>query len=120
MKLIEEEAQENVEETGLTLERLAKLLNHAKEAKEMLQEWDEDMVRSMQFCNKLDEVMTPYRMLFKRKKKQRRQLPITMFFQPRKKEPVPPATMPSEEIEEVSQEEVEEVSQEKTPPSEET
>ncbi|XP_064093830.1 tigger transposable element-derived protein 1-like [Macrobrachium nipponense] len=116
----QEETQEIVEETGLTLERLAKLCNLAKELKELSQEWDEDMVCSLQFCNKIDEDMTPYRMLFERKKKQRQQLPITMFFQPRKKEPVPPATMPSEEIEEVSQEEVEEVSQEKTPPSEET
>uniref|UniRef100_K7FQ19 HTH CENPB-type domain-containing protein n=1 Tax=Pelodiscus sinensis TaxID=13735 RepID=K7FQ19_PELSI len=111
----QEETQEIVEETGLTLERLAKLCNLAKELKELSQEWDEDMVRSLQFCHKIDEDMTPYRMLFERKKKQRQQLPITMFFQPRKKEPVPPATMPSEEIEEVSQEEVEEVSQEKTP-----
>ena len=116
----QEGAQEVVEETGLTLERLAKLCNLAKELKELSQEWDDDMVRSLQFCNKIDENITPYRMLLDRKKKQRQQLPITMFFQPRKKEPVPPATMPSEEIEEVSQEEVEEMSQEKTPQSEET
>ncbi|XP_068216342.1 tigger transposable element-derived protein 1-like [Palaemon carinicauda] len=99
----QEETQENVEETGLTLERLAKFCNHMKEAKEMLQEWDEDMVRSMQFCNKVDDITTPYRMLLDRKKKQRQQLPITMFFQPRKKEPVPPASTPSEEIEEVEE-----------------
>ncbi|XP_064106779.1 tigger transposable element-derived protein 1-like [Macrobrachium nipponense] len=89
----QEETQEIVEETGLTLELLAKLCNLAKELKELSQEWDEDMVRSLQFCNKIDEHMTPYRMLFEQKKKQRQQLPITMFFQPRKKEPVPPANI---------------------------
>lgn len=62
----QEETQEVVEETGLTLERLAKLCNLAKELKELSQEWDEDMVRSLQFCNKIDEDMTPYRMLFDR------------------------------------------------------
>uniref|UniRef100_A0A8C4RPX9 Cyclic nucleotide gated channel subunit beta 3, tandem duplicate 1 n=1 Tax=Erpetoichthys calabaricus TaxID=27687 RepID=A0A8C4RPX9_ERPCA len=47
------------------------------------------------------------------KKKQRQQLPITMFLQPRKKEPVPTTTdTPSETVEEVPQE--------MAPPSEET
>ncbi|XP_070401469.1 tigger transposable element-derived protein 1-like [Nothobranchius furzeri] len=102
----QEGAQEVVEETGLTLERLAKLCNLAKELKELSQEWDEDMVRSLQLCNKIDENIAPYRMLLDQKKKQRQQLPITMFFQPLKTEAVPP--------------EVEEVSQEKTPQSEES
>ncbi|KAG2466594.1 IPO11 protein, partial [Polypterus senegalus] len=80
---------------------------------ERSQEWDDDMVRSVQFCNKVDDVMTTYKLLFDRKKKQQ-QLPITMFLQTRKKEPVPTTTTdtPSETVEEVPQE--------MAPPSEET
>ncbi|KAG2470728.1 RIMB2 protein, partial [Polypterus senegalus] len=67
---------------------------------------DDDVVRSVQFCNKVDDVMTAYKLLFDRKKKQRQQLLITMFLQPRKKEPVPTTTTdtPSETVEEVPQE----------------
>ncbi|XP_066955717.1 tigger transposable element-derived protein 1-like [Macrobrachium rosenbergii] len=109
---------EVVSQTGLTLEWLAGLCNLAKELQERSQEWDDNMVRSVQFCNMVDDVMAPYKMLFDWKKKQRQQLPITTFLQPRKKEPVPAAaTMvtPSE-----TAEEVEEVPQEMAPPSEET
>ncbi|KAG2456879.1 NAA50 acetyltransferase, partial [Polypterus senegalus] len=72
------------------------------------------MVRLVQFCNKVDDIMTTYKLLFDRKKKQWQQLPITMFLQLRKKEPVPTTTTdtPSETVEEVPQE--------MAPPSEET
>ncbi|KAG2467852.1 DCBD2 protein, partial [Polypterus senegalus] len=85
-----------------------------KDLQERSQEWDDDIVRSVQFCNKVDDVMTAYKLLFDRKKKQRQQRPITLFLQPRKKEPVPTTTMdtPSETVEEVPQE--------MAPPSEET
>ncbi|KAG2461095.1 PSB3 protein, partial [Polypterus senegalus] len=54
----------------------------------------------------VDDVMTAYKLLFDQKKKQRQQLPITMFLQPRKKEAVPTTTTdtPSETMEEVPQE----------------
>ncbi|CAI9719907.1 Hypothetical predicted protein [Octopus vulgaris] len=39
----EEETEEVVDQTGLTLEQLAKLCNLAKELKEGSQEWDDDM-----------------------------------------------------------------------------
>ncbi|CAI9740991.1 Hypothetical predicted protein [Octopus vulgaris] len=102
---MQQESEEIVDQTGLTLERLAKLCNLAKELKEGSKKWDDDMVHSVQFCNKVDEVMNPYKMLFERKKKQRHQLLITMFLQPGKKEPVPTATttttvVPSAEVEE--------------------
>jgi len=48
--------------------------------------------------------MTAYKLFFDWKKKQRKQLPIAMFWQPRKKEPVPATTTetPSETVEEVA------------------
>ncbi|XP_066962141.1 tigger transposable element-derived protein 1-like [Macrobrachium rosenbergii] len=117
----EEAAQQETEvvsQTGLTLERLARLCNLAKELQERWQEWDDDTIRSVQFCNMVNDVMAPYKMLFDRKKKQRQQLPITMFLQPRKKEPVPAAATMVTPLE--TAEEVEEVPREMAPPSEET
>ncbi|KAK7081068.1 Thrombospondin type 1 domain [Halocaridina rubra] len=80
-----EETQEEVEEPGLTLERLAAMYNMAKELQQLLQEHDDNMVRSVT-CNIIDDAMTPYKTIFAQKKKQRQQLPITMFFS-RKKQP---------------------------------
>ncbi|KAG2469041.1 HIF3A factor, partial [Polypterus senegalus] len=100
------EGRENVRGCGCRL---------AKDLQEWSQEWDDDMVRSVQFCNKVDDVMTAYKLLFDRKKKQRQQLPITMFMQPRNKEPVPTTTTTDTPLETV-----EEVPQEMAPPSEET
>ncbi|CAI9735633.1 Hypothetical predicted protein [Octopus vulgaris] len=40
----QQETEEVVDQTGLTLERLARLCNLAKELKEGSQEWDDDMV----------------------------------------------------------------------------
>ncbi|KAK7014780.1 hypothetical protein SK128_005571 [Halocaridina rubra] len=51
---------------------------------ETAKEHDDNMARSVTFCNLLDDAMTPYKTIFQRKKKQRKQLPITMFFSPKK------------------------------------
>ena len=98
----EEEAHQEADEvshTGLTFERLADLCNLAKELQERSQKWDDNMVRSVKFCNMVDDIMTPYKVLFKQEKKQRQQLPITMFF-PRQKQPSIPAaaTETAEEV----------------------
>ena len=81
-----------------------------------------DMVRSVQFCNKVDKLMTPYKMIFDRQKRQRQQHPIPMFFQTSTKEKVLMASTVVEEI--VDKEEgvnspftEEVVSLEKAPPS---
>lgn len=52
----------------------------------------DNMVQLVQFCNMVNDVMTPYKMFFDWKKKRRQLLPITMLLQPRRKEPVHAAT----------------------------
>ena len=83
----EQAEDEEVEQAGLSLERLATMCNIAKDLQEKTQDWD-DMVRSVHFCNLIDGAMTIYRNIFTVKKKQRQQLPITMFLS-RKKQPTP-------------------------------
>ena len=67
------------EEEGLTLERLAELKRTAKELQEKAKSWDPYMVRSLQFSNAIDSSMSTYKTHFTTMKKQRSQLPITMF-----------------------------------------
>ncbi|KAK7081808.1 hypothetical protein SK128_025337, partial [Halocaridina rubra] len=62
----------------------------AKELQQLSQEWDDDMVRSVHFCNTIDDAMTPYKTIFAQKKKQRQQLPINMFFSRKKQPPSSP------------------------------
>ncbi|KAK7076388.1 hypothetical protein SK128_025240 [Halocaridina rubra] len=81
-----EETHEEIEEPGLTLERLAAMYEHVKALQELSQEHDDNMVCSVTFCN-LDDAMILYKTIFQQKKKQRQQLPITMFFS-RKKQPI--------------------------------
>ena len=64
------------------------MCNIAKDLQEKSQDWDDDMVRSVHFCNLIDGTMTVYRNVFTVKKKQHQQLPITMFLS-RKKHPTP-------------------------------
>ncbi|KAK7012588.1 protein kinase A catalytic subunit, partial [Halocaridina rubra] len=45
-----------------------------------MKEWDDDLARSVHFCNIIDNAMTPYKTIFAQKMKQQQQLPITMFF----------------------------------------
>ena len=68
-----------VEEAGLMLEWLATMCNIAKDLQEKLQDWDDDMVSLVHFCSLIKGAMTVYRNIFTVKKKQRQQLPITMF-----------------------------------------
>ena len=84
----QEQADETVEQSRWSLEHLAELFGLINKVKERSQEWDDDMVRSVQFCNKADELMTLCKMIFDRQKRQKQQLPITMFLQPSKKEKV--------------------------------
>ncbi|XP_069031292.1 tigger transposable element-derived protein 1-like isoform X2 [Embiotoca jacksoni] len=78
------------EEDGLTLGRLATMLRMATELQRAAQEWDPLMSRSLQFSNIIDGGMSVYKNLFAQKKKERQQLPITMFFS-RKTTPAPRA-----------------------------
>jgi hypothetical protein len=78
----EEQGKRGVEEeegVGLTLDRLATMMRTAKELEQMAQSWDPIMVRSLQFSNNLESTMSAYKNIFTQKKKQRQQLPITMF-----------------------------------------
>lgn len=78
------------EEDGLTLGRLATMLRMATELQRAAQEWDPLMSRSFQFSNIIDGGMSVYKDLLAQKKKERQQLPITMFFSP-KNTPAPQA-----------------------------
>ncbi|KAK7066417.1 hypothetical protein SK128_007020, partial [Halocaridina rubra] len=48
------------------------------------QEWDDDMVHLVHFCNIINNAKTPYKTIFPQKKKQRQQLPITMYLSRKK------------------------------------
>ena len=77
------------EEAGLTLDRLATLVRMAKDLQRLAQEWDPHMLRSLQFANTIEGGMTVYKNLLTQKKKQRQQLPITMFLTRKKREVTP-------------------------------
>ncbi|QQP56775.1 Hypothetical protein FKW44_001548 [Caligus rogercresseyi] len=68
------------EEEGLTLGRFATMVRMATELKRVAEEWDPLMSRSLQFSNVIDGGISVYKDLFAKKKKERQQLPITMFF----------------------------------------
>jgi len=90
------------EEVGLTLDRLATIVRMGKELEQVIQEWDPQMMRSLQFSNGLDGLMSVYKNLLAQKKKQNQQLPITMFLVKSIKEvtstPSPTPTPSSEPI----------------------
>ncbi|XP_070597570.1 tigger transposable element derived 5-like [Erythrolamprus reginae] len=73
-----EEAEEE-EDVGLTLERLAELNRTAAHLQHMVELWDPNMTRSIQFNASLDNIFAPYRSMLGQKKKRRQQLPMTMF-----------------------------------------
>ncbi|KFD64458.1 hypothetical protein M514_23305 [Trichuris suis] len=78
----DEEAEPEVdteEEQGLTLERLSQILGTARNLKAMIESWDPDMIRALKFSNSFDALLQPYKHLLHTLKKERRQLPITMF-----------------------------------------
>uniref|UniRef100_A0A8C7Y8H1 DDE-1 domain-containing protein n=1 Tax=Oryzias sinensis TaxID=183150 RepID=A0A8C7Y8H1_9TELE len=77
--LWEDPSQEDEEDEGLTLKRLADLTQAAKQLQENIKSWDPYMVRALQFSNAIDSAMSTYKTLFTSMKKQRGQLPITMF-----------------------------------------
>ncbi|XP_061433688.1 uncharacterized protein LOC133359240 isoform X2 [Lethenteron reissneri] len=76
----EEEQDEEIEERGLTLENLQQLCNMARAMQRFAQDIDDNMVRAVEFSNRVDGVMSLYKGILQQKKKQRQQLPITMFF----------------------------------------
>ena len=82
---------DQAEERGLTLHNLQDLFNIAKGLQKRAQEVDDNMVRAVEFSNRIDDVMAVYKSIFVQKKKQRSQLPITMFLVRRKPEERPPA-----------------------------
>lgn len=81
--VVEEEEEE--EEVGLTLDHLASAARMAKELQQVIEEWDPDVVRSLQFSNAIDGAMLPYKILLAQRKQ--KQLPITKFIT-RTKRPV--------------------------------
>ena len=84
----EEGEEEEKKEVGLTLERLGAMVRAAKELQRLAEEWDPDMLRALHFSNAIDGDMSVYKNLLAQKKKQRQQLPITMFLT-RTKKPTP-------------------------------
>ena len=81
----EKEDHEEEKDEGLSLERLSKAARTAAELQDMLSDWDPHMERALKFRNAIDSAMVPYMTLLRNLKKQRRQLPITMFLKPVKK-----------------------------------
>ncbi|XP_051781620.1 tigger transposable element-derived protein 1-like [Erpetoichthys calabaricus] len=73
----EDPAQE--EDAGVTLEHLTTILQVAKDLQTLVEEWDPQMIRSLQFRNALDSAMEVYKNLHTQMKKQCQQLPVTMF-----------------------------------------
>lgn len=92
----EEEDEEETEKRGLTLENLQQLCNMARAMQQFAQDIDDNMVRAVEFSNRVDGVMSLYRGILMEKKKQRQQLPITMFFS-KVKPPALPSAPPAEE-----------------------
>ncbi|XP_064104045.1 tigger transposable element-derived protein 1-like [Macrobrachium nipponense] len=88
------------EQRGLTLENLQELCNMARAMQQRAQEIDDNMVRAIEFSNRIDGVMALYKGIFAQMKKQRQQLPITMFLVRRKppaevSDTTPPAASPA-------------------------
>ena len=67
-------------QTGWTWNHLVHIFNLAEELKHNSQKWDDDVDRSLQFCNKIDEVMNQCQLLCNEKEIHRRQLCITALF----------------------------------------
>lgn len=87
-----EEQEEEEEDEGLSIERLGRVVRTANDLKQMLAEWDPDMVRSLQFQNSIDGAIQVYKNLLAQKKKHAQQLSITMFFPKQKKAASTPST----------------------------
>ncbi|XP_064103313.1 tigger transposable element-derived protein 1-like [Macrobrachium nipponense] len=88
------------EQRGLTLENLQELCNMARAMQQRAQEIDDIMVRAIEFSNHIDGDMALYKGIFAQMKKQRQQLPITMFLVRRKppaevSDTTPPAASPA-------------------------
>ena len=66
-------------QTDVTSEQLAHVINLARRLKENSKKWDDDVDRSVQFCNKIDELMNQYQLLLNQKERARRQLRITIY-----------------------------------------
>ncbi|XP_070592166.1 tigger transposable element-derived protein 1-like isoform X2 [Erythrolamprus reginae] len=75
----EAEQAEEEEDVGLTLERLAELNRATSNVQRMVELWDPNMTRSIQFNASLDNIFAPYRSMLAQKNKRRQQLPMTMF-----------------------------------------
>ena len=82
---------DEVKERGLNLEILQDLLNMARGLLQRAQEINDNVVRAVEFSNRIDDVIAVYKSILVQKKKQRSQLPITMLLVRRKP---PPATTP--------------------------
>ena len=85
---------DEVKERGLDLEILQDLFNMARGLQQRTQEINDNVVRAVEFSNRIDDVMTVYKSILVQKIKQRSQLPITMLLVRRKPPPVttpPPA-----------------------------
>lgn len=74
--------EQEEEEQGLTLERLYQIMRTAKELQEMIEAWDPYMVRALKVNNSIDGAIQTYKTILTTMKKQRQQLPITMFLTP--------------------------------------
>nr|KAF6453040.1 hypothetical protein HJG59_008309 [Molossus molossus] len=98
----EEEEQPEVpggqeEEVSLTLECLLQVMRTMKVVQDMIGEWDPQMMCASRFWNALDGAIEPHKSLLTHMKRQRQQLPITMFFSRAPRHPLPAPSAPSAE-----------------------
>uniref|UniRef100_A0A3Q3D7L5 DDE-1 domain-containing protein n=1 Tax=Hippocampus comes TaxID=109280 RepID=A0A3Q3D7L5_HIPCM len=70
-------SQEEDEVEGLSLERLSVMVKTAKDLQGMVDAWDPNMVRALQFKSAIDSAMQTYRTLLTTMKKQREKFTVT-------------------------------------------
>ena len=69
-ELASDEVNSEVEERGLNLNNLQDFFNMARGHQQRAHEIDDNMVRAVEFSNRIDDVMAVYKSIFVQKKKQ--------------------------------------------------
>lgn len=84
----EEESEIEAEPAKWTLEKMREVFHMIQNVKEKIIDYDPSMERSIKVTRSITEAMIPLQLVYDELKRQRKQLPITMFFQKQGKEKV--------------------------------
>ncbi|XP_068205097.1 tigger transposable element-derived protein 1-like [Palaemon carinicauda] len=87
----QEDDEQDKEEEGITLEKLEEMSRILEDLKQRAYSMDPSMARSLKFTRAMDDGFAGYKSILDEVKKLAKQLPITMFFPRREKEPPSPA-----------------------------